>query len=147
MNVLWSRRFAANLIREYRDTTLSCREDRWRTARRSRRTSTSGSHSSRSTRRVICHVSLIFRSCIARVSIFLFLPIAQLLALLSSSSRWLRLFTPWSIHFPFFYFGQHQSCMSFIEFFCSPIPSLARSSFELFSSPLNPRNAKFRHSN
>lgn len=50
------------MICDHRDTTPSCKEDRWKTARRSRRTSTSGSHSSRSTRRVICLVSLFLPS-------------------------------------------------------------------------------------
>lgn len=50
----------ANVICDYRGTTPSCREGRWRTARRSKRTSTSGLLSSRSTQRVICLVSLFY---------------------------------------------------------------------------------------
>jgi hypothetical protein len=80
---LWLWTCVANLNCEYRDTTLSCREDRWRTARKSRRTSTSGLHSSRNTRRVICLVSFAIRSFIFRSSIFL-----------SLSTSWFLLFRP-----------------------------------------------------
>jgi hypothetical protein len=91
----------ANLICEYRDTTLSCREDRWRTARKSRRISTNGSHSSRSTRRVICLVSFITFSLqllVLRSFVFVvFVNFGSSFHFFLFSSSWLRLSNSWSL--------------------------------------------------